>query len=609
MNTNVGVIDYEARISLAKLKADVAEFKKQAQEAGENVGSSIEKGEGRASQALSRLAKFAKVAAITIGTAFTAAVGKFVIGGGISRLLNIEDAQAKLKGLGHDAQSVATIMDSALKSVKGTAFGLDAAATAAASAVAAGIKPGQDLTRVLSLTGDTATIMGREFGEAGAIINKVLASNRLSMEEVNQLSDAGLPILSMLGKEYGKTAAQMREMVSKGEVDSKRFLNALEKNVGGAALASGNTTRGAWKNMQAAMSRVGAAIVKDIIPRVRDAFGSMTKWFDENSDEIVSAVGRTIEVIKNFGAGVIEVGKQVADYLGPKLQVLWNTLNQDLMPILKDLWHNIIEPLIPVVGTTLVGAIGLAIDALNFIIKAFSWLYQELKDGNPVIWGLVGVFGTLATAMAFNAIFNALTVGFTTLRLVTIPSVMTSVGQLRALIASPMVMPAILIGAALAAIQTVYNAGKELQRELSNTVDAIASFGDARASFVASLGRARREGRISNEEYNRRLNAYNAGIPKNAEGTNYWKGGMTWVNERGPELINLPRGSQIIPNDKVDSYLRDEQSSNNISINVNMSGIMARSKSDERDIAKSLVRRINEELTAKGVPAIGGGMI
>jgi hypothetical protein len=34
-----------------------------------------------------------------------------------------------------------------------------------------------------------------------------------------------------------------------------------------------------------------------------------------------------------------------------------------------------------------------------------------------------------------------------------------------------------------------------------------------------------------------------------ANGTNYAKGGLSLVGERGPELINLPRGSQVIPND------------------------------------------------------------
>jgi len=33
-----------------------------------------------------------------------------------------------------------------------------------------------------------------------------------------------------------------------------------------------------------------------------------------------------------------------------------------------------------------------------------------------------------------------------------------------------------------------------------------------------------------------------------ANGTNSWRGGLTWVGERGPELVNLPQGSQVMPN-------------------------------------------------------------
>jgi hypothetical protein len=39
------------------------------------------------------------------------------------------------------------------------------------------------------------------------------------------------------------------------------------------------------------------------------------------------------------------------------------------------------------------------------------------------------------------------------------------------------------------------------------------------------------------------------GIGHNASGTDNWRGGLSWVGEKGPELVNLPRGSQVIPND------------------------------------------------------------
>ena len=43
--------------------------------------------------------------------------------------------------------------------------------------------------------------------------------------------------------------------------------------------------------------------------------------------------------------------------------------------------------------------------------------------------------------------------------------------------------------------------------------------------------------------------AWNNGVGKNigrnADGTDYWRGGLTWVGERGPELVSLPQGSRV----------------------------------------------------------------
>ena len=37
-------------------------------------------------------------------------------------------------------------------------------------------------------------------------------------------------------------------------------------------------------------------------------------------------------------------------------------------------------------------------------------------------------------------------------------------------------------------------------------------------------------------------------VGRNAEGTDNWSGGPTWVGEKGPEIVNLPRGAQVVPN-------------------------------------------------------------
>ena len=57
-------------------------------------------------------------------------------------------------------------------------------------------------------------------------------------------------------------------------------------------------------------------------------------------------------------------------------------------------------------------------------------------------------------------------------------------------------------------------------------------------------------------------------IPGFAKGTSYAPGGMALVGERGPELVNLPRGSQVIPNHKIGGV----SGGSNISVSVDARG-------------------------------------
>ena len=54
----------------------------------------------------------------------------------------------------------------------------------------------------------------------------------------------------------------------------------------------------------------------------------------------------------------------------------------------------------------------------------------------------------------------------------------------------------------------------------------------------------------------------------NATGTPYWRGGLTRVNERGGEIMNLPSGTQIIPHDVSDKAAGGRS----VTVNVNIQG-------------------------------------
>lgn len=202
-----------------------------------------------------------KVGAVAAGVGVAAAVTT-AVSSGFERLVTIDTARSKLGALGHDAASVQGIMDNALASVKGTAFGLGDAATAASSAVAAGIPAGQELEKYLKSVGDTAAIAGVEFSDMGSIFNQVQSGQKAYTAELNQLRDRGLPIYQWIAEEAGVTAGEVSKMASEGQISSELFFSAIDKNVGGAAGVMGQTSFvGAWDNLWAAVSRVGAAFL------------------------------------------------------------------------------------------------------------------------------------------------------------------------------------------------------------------------------------------------------------------------------------------------------------------------------------------------------------
>jgi len=216
-------------------------------------------------------------------TAIGASIAAVAAKKGIARLLDIDDAKGKLAGLKTSTEGIAKIMDSALASVKGTAFGLGDAAGVASNAVAAGIKPGQALTKYLKLTADAATIAGTSLGEMGSIINKTTTSGKVYTDNLNQLADRGIPIFQWLQDEYKVSADDLSDMVRKGEVDSATFRKVIEENIGGAALASGKTVRGAWANVGASLGRLGAMFLSGAVAGAPTLFTSITGAVDRGT--------------------------------------------------------------------------------------------------------------------------------------------------------------------------------------------------------------------------------------------------------------------------------------------------------------------------------------
>jgi tape measure domain-containing protein len=265
-----------------------------------------------------------------VGAAGAVAAVTYTLGKGFQRLEKIDQAQFKLQALGHSAGEVEKIMGSAQKSVKGTAFALDEAANTAASAVAAGVKPGEQLTEYLENIADAAAVAGVSFEEMASIFNKARTNTVVYTDDLQQLADRGIPIFQWLAEEYGVTQQQLTKMVEQGQVDAQHFEAAIDKHIGGAALKTGQSWSGAVDNLQASVARVGANFLTQIfggdntsaLAGPTAAVESLTGKLNE-FDGWVTAHGPEI---KGFFNDAKEVGRAFVDAIVPPLQTAGNLL-------------------------------------------------------------------------------------------------------------------------------------------------------------------------------------------------------------------------------------------------------------------------------------------
>lgn len=350
-------------------------------------------GDGAGSM-LTGLAKKAGVAA----AAFLGFQGiKSFLSAGWGRLTNIDNAAASLRGMGMDAQQVTGMMDQALKSVKGTSYGLDEAAKAAAMASAAGVKAGGDMDKYLGTVVNTAARAGTGLDEMAQIFGKVATSGKLGGEVIQQLGERGIAVIPMLAKHLGVAQGEVAALASKGKISFQQFRDAMEAGTAGAAEEQANTVQGAMSNLRAAMSRASAAMLEPLFSVMPKILG----WLTGVVDNVTGVIGPAIERVKEMfsgmfsglgdGGGLAAIGDRVREVFGTIVEAAqrwWDNIKGPL----ESVGRTIMEDVVP----TLMKLGEIAMQIGGFLASAFEVVL-------PVIQTLGGYLqGTLATA--FNVV-------------------------------------------------------------------------------------------------------------------------------------------------------------------------------------------------------------
>lgn len=438
----------------------------------------------------------------------------------------------------------------------------------------------------------------------GAVLqlSQAFSNGRVDAQTWNSMMQNGLgPTLNAIAKQMGMTTGQLKEGLSTGQVSVQQFQDALislDKNGGGGLKSLHTIAKDATAGIGTGIENAKTAIARgmgDIISaigadNISNAISNVGAAFETGLSGIGVFIANLIAKFKEWWPTIEKVANSVMAFLWPSLKALWDTLSTQLGPSLLKLF-DAIKPLLPVIGVLLVGAIWLLINGINIVAKIMSWWIDNVLT--PLYTFFLKTLPDAITK-AVNWIVDKVTymkdhfwetvgfvIGFFALLPIKIPFY---IGQMLASIVD--MIAKINWGDVLSGLwkaivglwNNIYSGFRGLMDKIIhlNWGDVGKSIGNALIGLL--------EGAI-NGALHGLPSAPKVHLPRFAEGVQNFGGGLAIVGERGPELVNLPSGSDVIPNHKLGGGV--------VNVNVNV-GVYAGSEQEKRRVAQDLFAALQD---------------
>lgn len=321
---------------------------------------------------------------------------------------------------------------------------------------------------------------------------------------------------------------------------------------------------------------LGRDIVVGLKDGLKEMFPSMAPVIENGFNAAITAVPEFISGIKSvvstlgslaagfaplipqlvsFGSGMTTTIQQVVGACVPALTSIISTV-QTMLPV--------ILPVIQTVVSTIGNIIGQAAPVIAGLVQGIGTVAPLIGDIISTAWGVISPVIDIAISV-FEILFGVVQKVF--------PGIQSI-------------------------IETVWGIVKPLVEGIGSVIGKIAGwFGSVADAITGSGGDS-------------------GTVGENAEGDNNWKGGLTWVGEKGAELVDLPRGSRILPHKESVSLTKQgsgvvKDSTANIMQNTVLSGggqdltpiMMILTSIDEN--LKQLVDRIKGKESGLEVPGSG----
>lgn len=461
----------------------------------------------------------------------------------------------------------------------------------------------------IKVLGDIAAATGADFQSLAVVFGQVNATGKLMGQDALQLINNNIPITTLLAKDLGISVQEVKARMEDGAIGADVFNKALKNATsdGGFAFKGlevlSTTLNGRLSTLKDTVLEFGRNLIgvkvdpelglvvqpggifdrftqlvpvltqriTELTPKIQEGFG----WIVANKDIIIASligIGAAFTTATISGAGLALLALGPIQIAAGLVTVAAGLLAASLVPVIQNMGG--VSAAAEAVRARIVGlwtafTTQLA-PAISFIRSqlsdVFTLVQTNLVPALQRLWTVISPELIPAIKTLASFVGGVLFIGFANV-----------LGQLQGFIrAISLIIEFVttLMGKFIELNKTLRSLGESFQ---ANVFDRLSKMGGALGGFFGGL---------------------KSFLPGFASGVTNFRGGLAVVGERGPELVNLPRGSDVISNKDISSIAGTAGSS---TVTVNLHGNFMGDKTAIRDLAETLSQEFNRMNRAQGV--------
>ena len=207
------------------------------------------------------------------------------------------------------------------ETVTGTAYGLDIAARSAQKFVTSGMSL-EKATQQVKTWADAVAFYGdgtnETFENVTDALSQMVAKGKVEMDQLNRLTDAGIPALQIYADSVGRSVADVQEDLSDGVISAQEFMDGLSEafnkgtsrfaSITNAAKEAGASWTASFDNMKAAVTRGMVNVIEAIdegltrtgLPTMREMISDIGKEAEKLLSGVAKKIPSSLKNITNF---------------------------------------------------------------------------------------------------------------------------------------------------------------------------------------------------------------------------------------------------------------------------------------------------------------------